>query len=402
MNTKLLVKSSLRSMTRYKLRTFFMSFGVAIGVATLVASRSLGIGAEQAMIERVNKLFGSNAIMVGARSPGGGPQGDPITTLEIADLEAIEEQIDAVVAWDPMIVLGNRSVKFEDTQRQVTIYGHSERAEEVWNRGVIEGRSFSKSDLASAARVALIGTRIAEQVFPDSDPIGQQILLDSVPFRIEGILENVGIDPHGTDRDEDIHIPTTTVMRRVLNVDYITSAKILVSDPKAVEATADEIELILRQRHGIGVGESSDFSIFTPRFVQSMIARGNRVLKIFLPAAAGIALLVAAIVIASIMLIAVRERRSEVGLRRAVGATERQIGLQFLLEAVCVTLVSGVLGVGLGIVAVFLVGQRLQMPATVTPESLVLGMAAALLVGIFSGFLPARQAAGLDPVRALQ
>lgn len=407
MNTKLLIAGSIRLMTRYKLRTFFMSVGIVLGVATLVVTRSLGDGAERAMLEKVNRMFGPSSILIrsgGARSSsrGGLAESSRISTFRIADLKAIGERLDQIAAWDPMLVLGGREVKYRGTSRQVTIWGHSEHADVVWNRGVIEGRSFTAGDLASAARIALIGTRVAMTLFGQESPIGQQILIDSAPFRVVGVLESIGIDPHGMDRDEDVHVPTTTIMRRLLNVDYIEMAKLIVRDPAAVEETAEQIEKILRERHQIVASEPSDFAIITPIFVQRMIARLNRVLKTFLPAAAGVALLVAAFVIASIMLIAVRERITEVGLRKAVGATEQQIVFQFLLEAIAVTLCSGIVGIALGLAVAIVVSQSFQMPVLITIDTILIGLVASLLVGVLSGFLPARHAARLDPVAALR
>ncbi len=223
-----------------------------------------------------------------------------------------------------------------------------------------------------------------------------------MPFRVQGVLEPIGIDPHGLDRDEDVQVPVTTVMRRLENVDYIQAAKLIVDDPETVEATADRIAEILRQRHSIAPGEPDDFAIFTPRFVQRMVARADRVLDVFLPAAAGIVLLVAAIVIASVMLAAVRERVPEIGLRKAVGATRQQIGLQFVIEAVAVTVASGLLGMALGAAAIVYLTRQMSLTPIVTADSIALGFAAATVVGVAAGFLPARQAARLDPVAALQ
>ena len=398
MNKKLLLAGILRTMSRYKLRTFFMGFGVAVGVATLVVSRSLGVGAEAQMMEKVNRMFGSNSIMVRASARPGGTE----PTLELADLEAIGERLDQVDVWDPMHVMGGREVKYQAESRQVTIWAHSERAELVWGRGVVEGETFTKADVASAARVALLGTRLAEDLFGNESPVGEQVLIGSVPFRVKGVLEPIGIDPHGMDRDKDVHVPISTAMRRLLNVDYIAMAKLLVHDPENVEQTADDIAEILRERHFIAEGQPDDFAIFTPRFVQGMVSRANRVLKLFLPAAAGVALLVAAIVIANVMLISVRGRISEVGLRRAVGATERQISVQFLTEALGISLLSGLAGVALGVAVVLVLTRMLRLATILTADSILIGLAAALAVGLLSGLLPARQAARLDPVEALR
>ena len=394
MNRKMLFAGCLRTMSRHKLRTFFMGVGVAVGVATLLATRALGVGSEQALLDKVNRMFGLSSIMLNGGSGSG--------NLKIADLEAIEEQIEEVAVWDPMLAVGNRELRYQDINRQVTIFGHSERGAEAWSRGVLEGEYFSADDLAAAARVTLLGTKMAEALFGEENPIGEQILLDATPFVVKGVLEQLGIDPHGEDRDFDVLVPTSTVMRRLLNVDYITMAKILVDDPAVVEETAERITVILRQRHGILEGEPDDFMMFTPSFIRERVAEAGRALKVYLPAAAAVILLVAAIVISSIMLVAVRGRTAEVGLRKALGATEGAIGLQFLIEALAVSLTSGATGVLLGIVAVKIIGAKLGLPAAIDPSAIALAFTAAIVVGIVSGLLPARRAAQLDPVQALR
>jgi putative ABC transport system permease protein len=402
MNVRALTTASLRSLWRNKLRTLFMSLGVAVGVATLLAARSLGVGSEQALLAKVDRMFGLSSIMVVAGNRGAGPRTGPSTTLKIEDLEAIQDRLEQVKATDPTLTLGGRELKYRDLNREVTLHAHTERAEQVWDRGVVEGRFFTASDLRSAARVALVGTKMAAILSGDESPIGAEILLDSVPFRVVGVLEPMGIDPHGEDRDEDIHVPTSTAMRRLLNIDYIGMAKILVEDPTLVEDTAGEIAEILRQRHAIAEGETDDFTIFTPAFIRQRVGEASRVLKVYVPAAGAVILLVAAIVIASIMLLSVRSRIAEVGLRKALGATERQIEAQFLLEALGVSLLSGLVGLGLGAAAVSVVAGRLGIPTVITAQSVVLGLAAAVAVGALAGIVPARKASRLDPIEALR
>jgi putative ABC transport system permease protein len=391
MNRKLLLQSSLRILLRNKLRTLFMSFGVMIGVGTLIASQSLGAGAELELKQRVNKMFSPGSIMLVSQ------------TLSYDDIEAIEEQMDQVVASSPRFGGAESEISYQGTIRKAAVYGHTVEGESVWNRGVTQGRFFSSSDMTKTARVALIGHRMSELLFgQDGDPIDKDILIGSVQFRIIGILEPAGIDPHGEDRDEDIFVPITTAMRRLNNTEYVGIAKLVVSDHERVDDDAEQISAILREQHNIATGEAEDFAIYTSKFAGRMVQKANRVLNVYMVAAAAVVLLVAAIVIASIMLVVVRERVAEIGLRKALGATEQNISFQFLTEVVAVTVVSGVLGIGLGLGAANLVSMHIDMPVVVTAPSILMGLLAALLVGIGSGIAPARKAARLNPVEALR
>jgi putative ABC transport system permease protein len=391
MNRKLLLKSSLRIMLRNKLRTLFMSIGVMIGVGTLIAGQSLGSGAEKQLNQRVNKIFSPGSIMLVSQ------------TLTYGDVEAIEDQMEQIVASAARYGGGESEISYQGVKRKTAVFGHTVEGEAVWNRGVVEGRFFTSSDMSKTARVALVGHRLSELLFgADGDPIDEEILIDSVPFRIIGVLEPAGIDPHGEDRDEDIYIPITTAMRRLNNTEYIGIAKLLVSDIEQVDEDADQISEILLEQHNIAPGEDEDFAIYSSKFVGRMVVKTNRVLNVYMVAAAAVVLLVAAIVIATIMLVVVRERVAEIGLRKALGATEQNIGLQFLIEVVSVTLVSGLLGVALGLGAASLISIFMGLPVIVTPSSVLLGLGAAMVVGIASGIAPARKAARLDPVEALR
>lgn len=402
MNKRLLLAGSIRIFTRYKLRSFFMSLGIVIGVAALVVMRSMGSGAEQAMMDKIERMFSASSIMI--RNSGGGMRGGRRQPgkLTIEDIEAIDDQLEAVIDWNPTVVAMNQEVTYQGQSRSLMVIGQSERAEFVSGRSVIKGEFISASDVRSAARVALVGSKTAESLFGDEDPVGKQIRIGNSPFRVKGVLEQQGVDPHGRDRDDEVHVPITTMMRRLLNVDIINGAKLTVSSPEEVDETADQVAEILQVRHGLAHDQPDDFSIFTPNQVQEAVHEANRVLTVYLPATAGIALLVAAIVITNIMLIGVRERVAEIGLRKAVGATNGQISGQFLLESLAVSVISGALGVGIGAGILVVLARTMSPETRITPDSIALGLIAALVVGILAGYLPARQAARLEPVDALR
>lgn len=399
-----LVSHGFRSMGRHRLRTFFMMLGTFVGVTALTVVVALGQGTQQEIMDRIDKMFSGSSIMVsaGGMGMGGGPRDAPSTNLTIEDIESIAVEVEGIDSWDPVVMAGDREVVWEGASASVRTIGHSERAAEAWNRGVTRGSFFTAQDVASSARVALVGETLVAEIFGDVDPIGQQIRIGTVPFDVVGVLEIQGIDPHGWDRDMEVHVPISTAMRRLMNVDYIMSAKIVVADGIDVDLAALQIEDLLRERHGLAADESNDFSMITPVQVQEMVSNANKVFTVFLPLLAGVSIFIGGIVVANLMLMAVNERRSEIGLRKAVGAKSRDIWLQFLVESSMVTVAGGVLALMVGAVLVQVMGRTLGTPTAMPWQAAVAGLGAAIIVGLVAGVAPARRAASLDPVQTLR
>jgi putative ABC transport system permease protein len=394
-------------MGRYKMRTFFMMVGIIIGIMALTLILSIGKGTEKKVMDNIETMFSANSLLISASSGqmrGGPHAGGPTTTFTIDDLETLQEEIPNVMAWDTLQVLQDREVKYQEKSDNIRVIGHSETADQVWNIGVTRGELFDSDAVLTSARVALIGTHAVDTLFGETDPIGEQIRIGNVPFRIIGILKERGIDLHGWDRDNEILVPYTTALRRLMNVDYIQTAKLLVKDykRKKMEATVESITAILRERHALDENVADDFSIFTPVLVQDMVSSANRIFTLFLPLIAGLSLLVGGVIVANLMLISVSERTSEIGLRKAVGARAKDIQLQFLTETTFITLMGGLVGIVLGLAGTQLVSALMEIPATLSWEALLLGVIFSTLVGLIAGIVPARRAAGLQPVESLR
>jgi len=390
MNGKRLVQSSLHTLTRFKLRSFFMSIGVALGVATLIAGNSVGGGAAEKISSQIDQMFGPGTILIGSRE------------LKLPDLQAVAAEMDQVVAYAPNLMLGEKTVQYAGTSEKVAISGQSANGDYVWNRSVIDGRFISERDVDRAERIALIGTKLKAALFGDVDVIGAEVMIDGVPFEIVGILNPLGIDPHGEDRDMDVYVPITTAQRRLANTDIIGNGKLVVSNADTVDEDADQVAAILRDRFQIAEGEPETFRIYTSKFAGKAAVKAKRILGVYIMLAAGVGWLVAAVVISSIMLVVVRERIAEIGLRKALGATRRSIATQFLCESTIVSLVAGMVGIGLGLGVANVVALRFEIPVNLTLLAVSLAVLASVAVGVLSGIIPARRAAGLDPVEALR
>jgi putative ABC transport system permease protein len=402
MNTIRLVSHSAGMMSRHKLRTAFMMVGSIIGVAALTLVVSVGQAAKQKMLIMTRQLFGEASIMVmdGGGHMFGGPR-NPGTRLKLDDIQAIPSQVPGIENWEPQQGLST-TVRHGDAADSAQVLGESERYEQVWSRTASRGSLFDSAAVKSSSRVAIIGETVAGQLFKDQDPIGADIQIGSVPFRVIGVLERWGTDPHGMDRDNEIVVPITTLMRRLTNVDTITGAKLVIARTANEDEMVKQIRETLRSRHSLAPGQPNDFSILTASEVRQMMAAVERVLTLYLPMVAAISLLVGGIVTASLMYASVSERAAEIGLRRAIGARTEDIRLQFLVETAATTLAGGAAGIAVGFLLARMSATRLHLDGVAPWSAALLGIFASTVVGLAAGLLPARRAARLSPVDALR
>lgn len=402
MRSSRIVAVSFRALTRYKLRSAFMMLGTLLGVAALTLVVSLGQGVQTKMIRTLRQIIGDSSIVVigGGGRLMGSPRSDA-ARLTIDDIEAAAKEVPDVTAWDPQQDLVT-PVRRGDASTTVRILGETERSETVWGRSVSRGDYFDASAVAGSERVALIGETAARKLFGADDPIGGEIRIGAVPFRVIGVLERFGVDLHGMDRDNEIVVPITTLMHRLTNTDAIAAAKLLVRDPARADVAGKEIRRVLRARHALAKSQPDNFLIITALEAQRMFRKMQRIVVLYIPLVAAIALLVGGIVSATLMLASVSERVAEIGLRRAVGARVDDIRTQFLIETALTTICGGIGGLLVGYLVARGVAARLHLGDVFSWTALLVGLAASAVTGVLAGVAPANRAARLQPADALR
>ena len=405
MNRALLLRSILAQLRRARLRTTLMTAVIAVSVLATVLLQGAAVSVRASFDRFIARAYPADGIVLMA---GGGFMGGRAgtTKLRLTDVETVAASI-GVTDWDPMIVTSPREVKRGGASAQVSIRGHSEKAESIRARSVIEGEFFTASEVRNRANVALIGTTTAATLFPDQSPVGARIFVDNVPFEVRGVLEPAGVDPHGGDQDQIIQIPFTTLMDRIARVDYVSAVTFVVADRARMDAVRDEILDAMRQLHQIAPGQEDDFVVITPVMMNAMLNRSFRTFDIFVPAIAVTAFAISAGVILSIMQLGMRARTAEIGLCKAVGARDRDLLVQVVLEVAVVSVAGAVTGLLLATASSVPLGSMLAAKFGATglrPSFAVslLAAAAALGTGLAGALLPARRAARLDPVRALR
>ena len=392
----------LRSLGERRLQSFLMVSGVVIGIAALMVILALGKGTERKVNRRVQN-FGPRAIML---ISGGGKDMPPpdvtVTTLSVEDAQAVRGEVDGLEIVTPMAWKLYTPVKRENYQALAVIWGVEPEWHQAYDWYVDAGEVITAADVATFSRICLLGNTVARKLFPDSDPVGGRVYLNKVALTVKGVLSAKGTSPGGGDFDNKIILPLTTAMRRVLNVDYIGAVRIITAEPGRMDEQAERIRELIRSRHHIVPPAEDDFRVVSARVIAD-IARGiSRTMYFLLLALAGISLLISGVVMMNLLLISVTARKTEIGLRRAAGATKRDIFAQFLAEALAITF-SGILLGGLTGWAVSSVLQlTTSLPLIMSWSQFTLVALFAVAVGCFFGVQPARKAAALDPAEALR
>ncbi len=392
---------SLRALRRNKMRSFLTALGIIIGVGAVITMVSIGNGAK-ARVEAQVASLGRNVITVlpGSATTSGarGGQGSS-NSLTVEDADAIRREIAGVVAVSPEIRQGWQ-VMGNGLNWRTNIYGFAPEFTSIRAWNVVEGRMFTDLETRSTAKVCVIGSTIAHQLFPDVDPVGQTLRIRNVPFRVLGVLDSKGFNVYGQDQDDAVIIPYTSFMTRVFRWRNVINNIIVESpSPAAMPRIQLEIADLLRQRRG---DSEPDFTVRNQLELAERANEANRTMTQLLAAIAGVSLLVGGIGIMNIMLVSVTERTREIGIRLAIGAHDRDIRVQFLIEAMILSLLGGALGVLLGVGLAELLSHLNGWATQVSTASVVLAVGFSAFVGIAFGFYPAHKAAQLDPIEALR
>ena len=397
------INVAFRALRRNKLRSALTALGIIIGVAAVIAMVGIGNGAK-AQVEAQIASLGQNIILVfsgsttssGIRTGWGGAG-----TLKIEDAEAIRREVSGVTAVSEEVV-STTQVAAGNQNWFTRIYGESADYLDIRQWPLADGAPFTPLDVRSANKVCVIGRTTATQIYGNDDPIGQVLRVKNVPFTITGVLTPKGLSAQGVDQDDIVIMPYTSAMKRVAGGTTLRNINVQVGDANQMNAAQKEIIGLLRQRHNIRPGRDDDFTVRSQQEIADAATATTNVMTGLLGAIAGVSLVVGGIGIMNIMLVSVTERTREIGTRMAVGAHGRDILTQFLIEAISLSSVGGILGIIIGIAAAKTIAITRHWPALISPGSIVIAFLVSAAVGIFFGFYPARKAAALDPIEALR
>lgn len=397
---------AIRAIKANKMRSILTSLGIIIGVAAVIVMLSVGNGA-QISIQNEMKTMGSNLIIIRsgvATSSGarGGHGSQP--TMKKGDGDAIQDKIAAIKLAAPVLE-ETAQIVYGNANWSTGITGTDNRMFEIKEWDLAYGRMFSEADVKNASKVAILGQTVVNELFGDVDPLGKVIRIKGIPFQVIGVMVARGQSGMGQDQDDAVYIPITTAQKKVMGISFPDQVKMIMLqavDSRSTYTSQDDIKELLRQRHNLGSNKEDDFVIMNLTQMMEMMESSTKVMTILLGAIASISLLVGGIGIMNIMLVSVTERTREIGIRMAIGAKAWDIRWQFLMEALVLSLIGGLVGVVIGLIGSSLVGVFSSLPAKVSLIYVVLPFSFAGIVGLFFGFYPAYKASLLNPINALR
>ncbi len=404
MKMRNLLKAALRSLAKNKMRTFLTMLGIIIGVGSVIAMLAIGQGSRQSIQSQISSL-GTNVLMIfpqasstgGVRMEAGSSQ-----RMTIDDLNAIKDRCPSVAYITPQVRTSGQLVNGNSNWR-TSVYGVYPDYFNIRDLKLTSGSVFTMNDDRSAAKVCIVGQTVVTNLFGEgADPIGSFIRINKIPFEIVGITVKKGQNAFGQDQDDMVIAPFSTVQKRMMAVTYIQNMLAsAVSEPK-IPIASQEITEVLKAKHNLSPSEDPDFTIRTQTDIANMATETSKILTILLATIASISLVVGGIGIMNIMLVSVTERTREIGIRMSVGARGRDVLLQFLIEALLISLIGGFIGISMGVIASQLIASILKWPVTISAESILMSFFFSSTIGIFFGWYPARKAARLNPIEALR
>lgn len=406
MNLLMSLRISLRALLANKMRSFLTMLGIIIGIAAVIIIVAIGSGAQK-VVSDVIASIGSNIILVipGSTTSGGLRVGaGSVPSLTQDDARAINTELPSVLRAAPT-VRGTAQVVAGNMNWSTMIMGVTPEFLQVREWQVVSGRELSPSDIEGASKNCILGQTVAENLFGSENPIGKTVRIKRVPFIVVGLLDRKGQSPQGSDQDDIILLPLSTAQRKILGSQFPNTVGAIMVQAKSrelMDQAEEELTTLLDQRHRIGPAKERDYTVRNLTEILAASEQSQKMLTILFGAVASISLIVGGIGIMNIMLVSVTERTREIGIRMAIGARQRDILLQFLAEAVLLTLLGGLIGMAIGIGGATLISQFFGWPTMVSSKAILLAFAFSGGVGIFFGFYPARKAAGLNPIEALR
>jgi putative ABC transport system permease protein len=399
-------KIAYRSLRANRMRSILTMLGMVIGVSAVIVMVAIGAGANERIAAQISSI-GSNLLLVlpGSTTAGGLRSGfGSAPTLTMADAKAIGRELPAVRFAAPS-VRSTSPVVYGNQNWSTLVQGVTPEYFEIREYRLAEGRYFSADEMDASSKVAVVGKTVIRNLFGEESPVGAIFRIKRVPFTVIGVLEEKGQSLQGQDQDDIIIAPITTVQNKLFGSEHPGSVGVIIAqavDRESIEEAEREVVSLLRQRHRIGSGQEDDFSVRNLSEMLAVAEASTRVMSLLLGAIASVSLLVGGIGIMNIMLVSVTERTREIGIRLAVGARERDILVQFLIEAVSLSAAGGVVGILLGVGGSMLISRFAGWSTIVDPGAVLLAFGFSAAVGIFFGFYPARKASRLDPIEALR
>lgn len=399
-----LIKIAYRSLAKNKFRVFLTMLGIIIGVASVIAMLAIGEGSRQNIQTSIASL-GTNSIMIfpGSTNMGGVRGGaGSYSTLTQKDADAIIARCEYVSAVSPIVMKGSQIIAGSQNWHTI-VYGGTADYFSIRSLSLVSGSIYSRTDERNAAKVCVIGQTVSTNLFGEGkDPVGSFIRINSIPFRVIGLLEKKGQNTFGQDQDDVIVAPFSTVQKRMLSTIYVNSILASARTEGDMEKAKTDISNILRVQHKLTPKDDDDFTVRSQADIANVFGSISKVLTILLASIAGISLLVGGIGIMNIMFVSVTERTHEIGIRMAIGAKSRDVLIQFMIEAIFISFIGGLLGILLGIGASELIAGLGGWPVVITLNSILLSFVFSAAVGLFFGWYPAQKASNLNPIDALR